>query len=863
MQPESEEQATQPADRVYETPSAAEADARLTLRDHASTPERRSQALATLGRSAYYDNRLADAIGYLEQALPLASGPASAADIVLILAPALSKVGRSTDALHVLQLDIDALSEEQRGKRQNQLGIIFAETGQLPEALEAFTRAREIHRTAGDSAGEGRTLVNMAAAASEIGQLAQAEAWYADAWRLVKNTGQEFSRAIIEGNLGYVASRRGDFSAALEWYQRGRASFSELGDVDLLVAVLETDHATTLLDIGLNGAAYEAAEYARASSVAGSNRMLEVQALLLLGEAQLRLRQFAAARRSLGDASEVATDLGLRPFQLRSEYLLQRLRSLDGGLETDYAQALELAAGLSAAGWNREALRTLVVAARAAVDADDRISAGLLLAAGSKTPLELVDILDAAHANALRALLDSNDAKFSDALLAGEQEIERQRRLVGSAELETRLGYRMHDLRELAMGRPIDSDDPHGVLETRDRISSARARRISAAHAANDLRAQLRDVRVGLQEAQLGGSQTGDLRERSAELERRILAAADIGPPTAIEPLSDLLARSDPIAVDIFAHRGRLRVVITGTELRLLDLGPVEAAARAVRSQRTGLRRLAAGDEGALGLVASASSRLATILIEPLELPPNQSIAIVSDPSLAGISWASLDALRDREFLLARSVRAAMEAPARIDVASVGLVGGGGLDAADTEIDSIARTWSAVPATIDRHATLEHALHTLRTADLVHIAAHGTFRADNPFLSALHFTDGDMRLLDLEQHERLPRVVSLASCDSGAATDIGSQLVGTADAFISLGVDAVFASGLIIDDAAAARIARDLHESLADGATPATSMLRARLLAIDRGTAQDRSAAAAFALHGGASGFQPLNLFRI
>lgn len=114
---------------------------------------------------------------------------------------------------------------------------IHVETGELPKALEAFIRAREIHQAAGDSASEGRVLVNMAAAASELGRLADAEAWYGQSWRLSKDTGQDLSSAIIEGNLGYVASRRGDFSAALEWYQRGRSSFSQLGDVDLLVAV--------------------------------------------------------------------------------------------------------------------------------------------------------------------------------------------------------------------------------------------------------------------------------------------------------------------------------------------------------------------------------------------------------------------------------------------------------------------------------------------------------------------------------------------------------------------------------------------------------------------------------------------------
>ena len=45
---------------------------------------------------------------------------------------------------------------------------------------------------------------------------------------------------------------------------------------------------------------------------------------------------------------------------------------------------------------------------------------------------------------------------------------------------------------------------------------------------------------------------------------------------------------------------------------------------------------------------------------------------------------------------------------------------------------------------------------TLDSTDLVHVAAHGTFRSDNPFLSALHFSDGDITLIDLERQQAVP-----------------------------------------------------------------------------------------------------------
>lgn len=860
MNREPEARPRQQADDVYQRPATAEDAARDVLGRVDATPDQRSEALATLGRSAYYDNRLTDAIAHLERALSLASTPTAVADISLTLAPALSKVGRADDALERLQLDVAALSDEQRGKLQNQRGIIHVETGELPEALEAFRGAREIHRAAGDTASEGRVLVNMAAAASELGRLQEAEAWYADAWRLTKDTGQDLSSAIIEGNLGYVASRRGDFSAALEWYQRGRSSFSQLGDVDLLVAVLETDHATTLLDLGLNAAAHEAATYARSSSIDGSNRMLEIQALLLEGEAQLRLGQFARAERSLTAALDAANELDVRPLQLRSDYLIQRLRSADGRFEVDPEHALDVAAGLRTAGWHREALRTLGVAAQAALDADDPGTAGRLLDARWAAPLEGVDALDVAHADALHAYVIGDDAAFSAALLAGERELERERQLVNSAELETRLGHRMRDLRELAMRRPVESNDPLGVLRALDRTAHAgTARRTPEL---GELRSQLRDVRVGIQEAQLAGVGTDELSERAVALERRILRAIGASAGSGSERLDELIARTAQPCVAFLTSRDRLHAVTTGADPQLVDLAPIDVVRRAIRTQRVGLRRMALGDEAAVELAAEASARLSTLLVDPLELTGDQPIAIVTDAALAGLSWSGIDGLRDRAFVLAPSIRSALTAVEQIDVSSVALITAGDLEFADAEIDSIAAAWHGIACTVCRRATLDDMHGSLRTATVVHVAAHGTFRADNPFVSAFHLVDGDLRLLDLERQERLPRVVVLASCDSGAATEVGSELVGAAEALLSIGVRTVFAASVILDDEAAALLAADLHRELAGGASPARALHRARSLAFERGTARDRSAGEAFVVYGDASAVQPLSVVR-
>lgn len=860
MTSEPETRTTRHADGVYLKPSDAEESAREVLDRADATAAERSEALATLGRSAYYDNRLSDAIAHLERALSLATSPSARADISLTLAPALSKAGRPVDALELLELDVTGLSDEQRGKLHNQRGIIDVETGRLPEALTEFGRAREIHRAVGDAASEGRSLVNMAAAASELGRLSDAESWYVEAWRLNQATGQDFSRAIIEGNLGYVASRRGDFGAALDWYRRGRTSFSALGDVDLLVAVLETDHATTLLDLGLDAAALEAAEYARTSAMAGDNRLLHVQSLLLVGEAQLRLGRFELAEKTLTESRDAAEELGLGPVRLRSGYLLQRLRSLDGHAEPDVDRTLDLAAGLRAAGWHREALRTLVDAAHAALGAERPDAVERLLSDRVDGPGEGVDPFDAAHADALVATAAGDDPALTAALRAGQRELERERQLVNSAELERRLGHRLRDLRELVVRRAVAAGDAAAVLDALDRIGTTYAGNSRASPELRALQSQLRDVRVGLQEALLAGRPADELRARSSELEREILAMNAATSVSGPEALATLVGRTAPLCVSYIGLGDRVHAVTTGATPRLIDLGPVAPIHRAMRAHRTGLRRLAAGEESATQLTAAAAAQLAALLVEPLELPPDVPVAVVTDGVLAGVCWAGIDGLADREFFVARSIRTALATSQPLRLGSVGLVGSAELGFADDEIDSIEHTWGRLPSSTARRATLDEFDALVDRVDLLHVAAHGTFRADNPFASALHLADGDRRFFDLERHDRLPDVMVLAACDSGASTEIGAELFGTPDTLLSLGVRVVCASRLIVDDGAAFRLVADLHRALAAGVPPTAALSGARRDATERGTPQDRAAAAAFLLHADLCGLQPIRV---
>jgi CHAT domain-containing protein len=79
-------------------------------------------------------------------------------------------------------------------------------------------------------------------------------------------------------------------------------------------------------------------------------------------------------------------------------------------------------------------------------------------------------------------------------------------------------------------------------------------------------------------------------------------------------------------------------------------------------------------------------------------------------------------------------------------------------------------------------------LAALDGAGTAHIAAHGTFRADSPLFSALHFDDDPLAVYDLEQLHAAPRRLVLPTCDSGRLAPAGAdELLGLTSSLIPLG----------------------------------------------------------------------------
>ena len=126
-------------------------------------------------------------------------------------------------------------------------------------------------------------------------------------------------------------------------------------------------------------------------------------------------------------------------------------------------------------------------------------------------------------------------------------------------------------------------------------------------------------------------------------------------------------------------------------------------------------------------------------------------------------------------------------------------------------------------------ATADKVLTALDGAWLAHIAAHGTFRADNPMFSSILLDDGPLIVHDFERLGRAPYRLVLAGCDSGVAAPVGAdELLGLVSSLVPLGASGIVASIVPVNDLAAVPIMLALHDALQRGATLPEALLAAR-----------------------------------
>src|SRR5206468_5149400 len=122
-------------------------------------------------------------------------------------------------------------------------------------------------------------------------------------------------------------------------------------------------------------------------------------------------------------------------------------------------------------------------------------------------------------------------------------------------------------------------------------------------------------------------------------------------------------------------------------------------------------------------------------------------------------------------------------------------------------------------------ASVAAVLAALNHSRVAHIAAHGSFRSDNPLFSSLSLADGPLTVYDLQGLDRAPQLVVLAACDGGSSSvAAGDELLGLATGFLGLGTNVLVAPMGPVSDEDVAGLMVDLHRRLRAGLSVAEAL---------------------------------------
>jgi CHAT domain-containing protein len=152
------------------------------------------------------------------------------------------------------------------------------------------------------------------------------------------------------------------------------------------------------------------------------------------------------------------------------------------------------------------------------------------------------------------------------------------------------------------------------------------------------------------------------------------------------------------------------------------------------------------------------------------------------------------------------------------------------IPAVEAEARSVARHLVGAQLHVGEAATQAALEAGAPDCDVVHLACHGLFRADNPMFSALKLHDRWLTAADVLRLDLPGALVTLSACESGRSQVLaGDEIIGLARAFLGAGAATLVVSLWLVQDETTAELMAGWYELLRTGASPATTLRQAQL----------------------------------
>ena len=837
--------------------------------------EARAVGWWAVGLAARQLNDLDDADASMRTALRIASDAGLTRRVGQIRsshALVLLYTGDTQAALEETESAMGELSGADLARNEMQVGLILQRLGRLDEALVRYRSALVGLRRSGDRLAEARLLSNRGVLHGYRGEVDLGVSDLETARRIGDELGQKLIVAASAHNLGFLEGRRGDVPTALAWFDRAEVAYEALGRPPGMVEVLWANRGELLLATGLYSEADEAVRAAIAGLEGTDNKTDLSETRLLAAEVALASRRPEEALEAASIAASEFTEQDRQAWRLLAEYAM--LRALFDAKEqkgNTSAEAARLADEMAAIGLSSEAQHCRLLAGRIAMRDGSLQEARRQLgaASGARRRGTALDRAKAWHAEALLRQAEGNTAGSSRAIEAGFKAIRDYRLTLGAADLRSHAAAHGLDLAVVAIEQGLASGSPWRVLKA---VESWRAEssQVASVRPPSDpeltrLLSELRRINAEARDAAMSGETTRGLILQEARIENQIRALSrrlrGTGQfratlPTSREDTIDRLG--DRRLISYFRHHRDIHAVSVyrGSVVmdRLIEAG---RAADEVTSLLFSLTRLAhrAGSSRSLETAAAGVDQSLRLLREWLLDPltrNGEEITVVPTAALHRLPWPALDP--GRILTVVPSLESWMVASSRMKALKgtpmASLVAGPDLPGAVQEVARIARLYDRHRRRTGRNATADLVLRDIEGSDVAHLAAHGTFRYDNPSFSSLQMHDGPLTVYDFEQIKTPPTVMVLSSCDTAVSKVVaGDELLGLSSALIGMGVSSLVAPVVPIDDEAATNLMVALHRGLAAG-DPTPVALAKALYGGATGDDADRALRSSFVVFG-------------
>jgi len=702
------------------------------------------------------------------------------------------------------------------------------ELGRREEALRCAQRAVAL-LLGDDQLWEARALNMRAVAHLSLGHVDEADHDFERAEKQYSEAGQLLDFASVRHDRAMAAFARGDLPTALALLDDAQRM---VDDLDVFEPDVFVTRVQVLLAAGLNRDALRVAEdgVARGEQV----RIAATERGELLFTAALAasaVGDHATTAERSGEAQTMFRRQGRSRWAGRSTLLLLQSRFASSGASPSLLRAADRLAATAASIDTDLAGAAHLLAGRVAL-AGGRRPAALrhLRAAASRRPRDIRARMTVWLA---RAVLADAEGRRRDLLAACARGLDQLHALLstfGATELRAQATWQGAELAAIALRHAVASGDAARVLSWSERwratsLVAPTVRPGSDDETTRDL-AALRTLarRLDAGDPRDPGTAAMQLERRRLEdaLRRRVLSRQ--GSPTAPPPRTAVAELRTALGGTDFVHLtdvdGELVAVALSADrpASLWRIGPTAEADRALAQALFALRRTLAHRPGAMVDNGAIGRRLQQALLGPaLAALTADSIVVVPPGRLHAVPWGLLPDVGDRDVVVSPSASAWLRCH-RVPAPTTGrvvLVGGPGLSTGVSEVHHLARRYPEAVVLTGGTATSHNVLAAMDGAQLVHVAAHGTFRADSPLLSALELDDGPLTVYDLEGLARAPHRIVLSSCNSAVGAPSGAEeLLGVVSALMGLGSAGVIASVVPIDDPSSVPFMIALHERL-------------------------------------------------